>query len=279
MPLDPLRIFAPGGPIPLPILNFLVRTTAAALPGAAAAGPAGEAALRLYVQHAIASCNPGDGHEAMLAATVILLQAQVAEMFRIADAPTTADALKRRHHALGASIGRTLDQGERRLERARKLRLKEEETPSERSGYWFRDASVPGPPPPPLPEATAEDSQKPMHQNAPAPDVTAPAAARQFNPMPSEPKAAPQPNAPAIAAAPAVAAAPAIAAAPARPAPGQPLPSFAAPPSHPARAEAAPRLGARLLDPGEPKAIRAMAEAAAKDAIARALRSPPPGRT
>ena len=84
---DPPRIFAPGSPIPLVILTHLLAATVAALPGYAAAEPALRAELRSFVQHAIAAFDPGDGAEAMLAASIVALRAQSLEAFRLAEEP------------------------------------------------------------------------------------------------------------------------------------------------------------------------------------------------
>ena len=171
---DPPRIFAPGSPIPLVILTHLLAATVAALPGYAAAEPALRAELRSFVQHAIAAFDPGDGAEAMLAASIVALRAQSLEAFRLAEEPAMPQAIACRHRGQGTSLGRLVGQSERRMQQLRACRLKAEDTPSERSGWWFRDASVPLPGPDADADAASRDA---MHQT-PEAALRASAAAR-----------------------------------------------------------------------------------------------------
>ena len=115
---NPIPGFAPDSPIPLVILTHLLASTVAAMPGCAAADPAARTALLAFVQFAIAGYDPRNALEAMLAATAVTLRAQSQEAFRLCGEPGMPEALARRHRAQGTSLGRLLDQTERRLLRS-----------------------------------------------------------------------------------------------------------------------------------------------------------------
>ena len=180
--LDPLRIFAANGPIPLIVLSHLLQDTLNTLPGYPTASAGDQAAFRTFVQHAIATYNPGDTQEAMMAATIVVIRAQMSEAYRLAGEPGMPVNLAARCRSQGTSLARCLGQAENRLLHARTLRLKEAETPSERSGWCSYDASVP------LPGAapSAEGAEDLMHREPQPAPAAAESPPRQLDPMPSE---------------------------------------------------------------------------------------------
>lgn len=153
-------LFGPNSAIPAILLNHLVAMAAAAMPGYATATPESQAGFRLYVQHAIAAYEPHDAQEVMLASSLVTLRSQASEAFRIAGHPEVTPQLARANRSLGASMHRSLQQGERLLRTARAQREKTK---------------------------PAWRAEKPE---------TASANPRQFDPMPSEKPAARTPAAP-----------------------------------------------------------------------------------
>jgi len=190
-----LRIFSPDGPIPPVHIHQLLETLLPTQPGYATATPDRQAELRLATMHSLAAYQPEDAQEANLAALLVATQARVLDCFRRAALPDADDTSRRRDETGAASLLRCMQTLLRGLHQAQALRLKAEEKPSERAGWWFRDASVPEP----AAQDAAPEQRDPMPGGAPA--ALDPAGARRdAGPSrrgPMDVSRAPDPGAPA----------------------------------------------------------------------------------
>ena len=140
---DPLHIFSPGGPINPAFMRGLLETTLATQPLPAGAPPERRADHRLATMHAIAAFQPADALEAMLAGQMVAANARMMRCFALAAEPEADKAAARRDAAQAASLIRCTQAMRRDFQRQQAARSKDEDQPSERAGYWFRDVSVP----------------------------------------------------------------------------------------------------------------------------------------
>jgi len=244
---DPLHIFLPTGPIPPAVMSGVLTAVLATQPLAADASPEEKADHRLATMHAIAAFRPEDAGEAMLAGLMVATNARVMRCLALAEAPDSTRADARRDGAQAAALLRCMLATLRVFQRIQVARRKDEAQPSERSGYWFRDVSVPAPEEAGAAVADSEQDD-PMHRET-APAATSPASAARGNePMHREPS-------------------------PPAPSPGNAIPDGDNPlPDRMLTGDATMRFASRRLDPNQTTDAawaRAVADAAAEEAAAR----------
>jgi hypothetical protein len=108
----------------------------------------------------VVAYHPGDISEALLAAQIVCADAHAKDCFRLAVAPAADADTTRRCRSQAAVMMRLMQSGLRSLQRTPEIREKLEAAmhpaTMERAGWWWRDASVPGPDEPPAPPDAAE---------------------------------------------------------------------------------------------------------------------------
>ena len=172
-----MHIFSRDGPINPAFMQNLLETTLATQPLPAGASPERRAEHRLATMHAIAAFQPADALEAMLAGQLAAANARMMRCFALAADPGADKAEARRDGAQATALIRCTLAMRRDFQRQQAARRKDEDEPSERAGYWFRDVSVPAPEGVPADrgpvgdisrEATGILPEDPIHHEEPA---------------------------------------------------------------------------------------------------------------
>jgi hypothetical protein len=154
-----------------------------ALPRLVVDTPDNRASRDEFAMDAVTALHPTDALEAKLAMDIVIADAQASESFRLADECRADIDTATRCRNLGKALlneMRSLLRDYRRLQAEREKALAEMHPAAmERAGYWFRDASVPVPPPEPEP-AEPPRSAEPATSASAAVDFSALTEAEQY---------------------------------------------------------------------------------------------------